>query len=434
MKRNHICFCIVILLLFIFPKISTESINLPAASSISLGFIGLVGWAIISPRYLLFYLNNLKERGVFSVINLPFLFSCYIIVTSLLSENFISLIYAIQYSLYLILSIALFSGYFNEVFRLNQSHYLFNIISWISLIFSIGAIVSIFTGPIYPHQVITPLRTLENNIYFPRAIGFTENANFTGGILIVFFAFNWFLYSRKRFQKFWNILEFTALLMTISRSAILSIIAAFLFYTFLRLFFAKIFDKRVFMLLIIIPFVILFVLTIMLLFFDESITSNLIGSFGFGGDYRIDSDTDERLGLWNNGLQNWLNGNGFQIIFGQGFRNSFSTTGIAWETPHNLYIAMLGDFGIAGILLFVSPLIFVLLQTSIDICRIKKPGIESFTMVSLLGLLIHNGTEVFFYSPVIMSLAVIVITLYTQKSEVQNKPFSLLSHSFNIKI
>ncbi|MEM7716208.1 MAG: hypothetical protein AAF349_21990, partial [Cyanobacteria bacterium P01_A01_bin.68] len=148
---------------------------------------------------------------------------------------------------------------------------------------------------------------------------------------------------------------------------------------------------------------------------DSHILQNLLGSLGIGEDNRyLESDTSERLGLWLTGLDNWLEGNAFQVIFGRGFRSSLSNSGIFWKTPHNLYIAMLGDFGIFGLLMFVFPLFYIVWQTSFKICKIKNTGIESFTFVSLLGLIIHNFTEVFFYSPVMISLALIIVTFYTQ--------------------
>jgi len=85
----------------------------------------------------------------------------------------------------------------------------------------------------------------------------------------------------------------------------------------------------------------------------------------------------------------------------------------AWATAHNFYISWLNDFGLMGLVLFIVPVFWGLLKAGGQvILRHGRQGSSSaFCFVSLAGLLIHNLSETFFYSPTLMFFVFFLLAL-----------------------
>jgi len=93
------------------------------------------------------------------------------------------------------------------------------------------------------------------------------------------------------------------------------------------------------------------------------------------------------------------------MIFGGGFRSSM-TVGAAWKDAHNVYITILGDFGIIGLMLFLGALSAAFFRYARSLLTGRARGIERFGLLVLLALSIHNMTGPYFYSPLCLSLLI----------------------------
>ena len=133
--------------------------------------------------------------------------------------------------------------------------------------------------------------------------------------------------------------------------------------------------------------------------------------FGFGGEGLTQSEST-RFEYWLMGLKVWADGDIWQLLFGRGFRGSmmFSESG-AWLTAHNMYITILGDFGVIGLFLFLAVFVFFLVPVALRIIRDGGSGLERACLVAVLGLLAHNMTEAYLYSATLITLLLILFGL-----------------------
>ena len=78
----------------------------------------------------------------------------------------------------------------------------------------------------------------------------------------------------------------------------------------------------------------------------------------------LPADIFTRISLWQDGIDAWAKGTVKDRVFRHGFRGSFELTSdnSAWITQHNVYIAILSDFGVIGATLFVISLLGGLIQ------------------------------------------------------------------------
>ena len=101
------------------------------------------------------------------------------------------------------------------------------------------------------------------------------------------------------------------------------------------------------------------------------------------------------------------------MIFGGGFRSSMTILSDrgTWKDAHNVYITILGDFGVVGLTLFLAAL-FVALLRYIRLFLTDKVGrIERFGLMAVLALSIHNLTGPYSYSPVCLSLLIFTLAV-----------------------
>src|SRR3712207_3252703 len=103
MKRDHFAFSLFLILMLIAPKVPLSIGGAPSQSSASLGFIGLVVWAMLSPNHLIRIVRpNIMITSVTLVA-----FGFYALYISLLSSNIVSMLYAAQYLFYLLFGFVL---------------------------------------------------------------------------------------------------------------------------------------------------------------------------------------------------------------------------------------------------------------------------------------------------------------------------------------
>jgi len=411
MRRDHFGFFLFLVLLLIAPKLPLNFSVIPTASTLSLGFVGLLIWGILSPRHL-FRIRRLKGLAAPWVL---VLFAIYAFGVSLASGSLIAVAYAGQYLFYVLFGFLLLSGYFNRAIKLEQMDMTVSILRAVGLIFALAVIVSGWIGPIYTHQVLEGGRTW-GGLELTRGVGFSENVNSAGAVLIVFLALVLFIGSKtKTFMRWLPLcIVLAALFFTISRSAIFAFFMVLLLLATIKFAKFSISGKGTN------PFVastwlafLLIVFAYSSFIFDpgfglESLLYSLAEGFGLGPSSTLGIDATSRVGNWIRGLDAWGEGSPVEIIFGKGFHGSQSVSSRVWVTPHNAYVNMLGDFGLVGLSLFLLPMIWLVTLLLLRVIRMTRANIESFGFLSLAAMMVHNMSGSFYYSPVIISLTMIL--------------------------
>jgi hypothetical protein len=80
-----------------------------------------------------------------------------------------------------------------------------------------------------------------------------------------------------------------------------------------------------------------------------------------------------------------------------------------WHTPHNVYITILGDFGIVRLVLFLTAIFKAMVHYARPLLAGKAGRSEKFGLMVVSALSIHNMTGEFFYSPVCLSLLIFTL-------------------------
>lgn len=413
MKRDDAFFLLFLLLLLVAPKLPLSYLGLPDKSSLSFGIVGLIIWALFSPKHIAVvrYARAQLETWFLAV------FVFYALAVSFMLGGVVSVAYALQYFIYVLLGFFLFSNYINSLAPSGRPRIFLSILNAVGIIFALGCIISIWTGPIYPHQVIFTAR-LWGELYIQQGVGFSENQNQAGGVLIFFASLALFgSYKDNRVLKFWPFyVIFLALLSTMSRSAVYSFLLSLSVWALLKLTrvlgFSKI-NKRG---LWIIFGIFLFCLGAISAWhtvrsYDHDLAVAVAQGFDLS-DEIFSADTSIRAALWQESISRWSDAGTINQVFGKGFRNSMTVDDDAWISAHNAYLVILGDFGIVGLALFLLPLIFLMIRLAGRILTEKTDSkFSDFAFVSLMGLLIHNMSEAFFYSPAIISITLLTMTI-----------------------
>jgi len=420
MRHDHFCFGLFLTLLFIAPKLPVGMILEGGSplSSLSLGFVGLLFWLIVSPKLLFYFGRRLRSSwGVLVVF-----FTVYAWIVSAFSGSTISILYATQYLFYGLFGFLILGSYLWKASTLDELDKVFSVIIVIGTIYSIGVLVSIFTGPIYPHQTLSTAR-LWGGFRIQQGVGFSENQNGAGGVLIFFLVANIFLYPHRwRWQLLAIGVMGLALLMTLSRSAIFSFMLGcivLLSIWFLRILFTKRVNRRSVHRVMTSAFLIIGVLIMAVLGYflflsppNQRLILSILSGFGIGDAPLLYKSVIDRLELWSGGLNWWIRGK-LSALFGVGFRNSIIIGEYgAWSTPHNFYINILGDFGLVGFLMFISALIgSISYAVSRMLISQRKSGAYPFVFLFISALSIHNLTGTFLYSPIYLTLLLFSILL-----------------------
>jgi len=427
--RDHIGFIVLLVFLFLAPQIPIQMIPIQISggsvrSSISLGFFGYVIWFLICPGYLL----KFSKRTIPLPIIFLIFFAFYAFFISLLSTNLVSIAYAFQFLFYVIMGGLFLSKYILKSRINNSIDISLKIFFIVMIIYAMGVLISVFTGPFYPFQTIHTLRPW-GNLWIQQGVGFSEGQNMAAEILIVFTAASIYLYQGNRFKKIILIcLSLSALISTLCRSPIIAFLVAILsllFLEFIRVivFFGKVKKKilsSIFFLILGLFFIVI-IGGVSLYIINKPLLTGILLGFGFREtDYFI-RDLNTRFSLWSRGVNKWISiGSIISYIFGNGFRSSMGIvyeTG-AWATNHNIFITILAEFGIIGFTIFILIFLTSLLEYSYIIVKNKDINLgllARFGFVSVLGIMIHNLAGEFLYSPISISMLILTITLSSPK-------------------
>jgi O-antigen ligase len=129
-------------------------------------------------------------------------------------------------------------------------------------------------------------------------------------------------------------------------------------------------------------------------------------------DHHRTNDIAMRLANWQEGLDRWADRDSlFAQLFGAGFRSGgFTEHKGIYDTSHNAYIEALLDFGAVGLLLFGTFLAVTLTRFSWGLLRRPNQRLLAFAITGLIVLVVHNGSQVFFWTPDIAVLMVLLLT------------------------
>ncbi len=408
MKRDHIGFSVFLVLLLLAPKVPLNLGGaLPTMSGIGLGAFGLVFWSLLVPGHLL------HLRVPPASISMLCMFALYALVVSIVSMQLGSVAYALQYAVYVIFGWVLLASYLQRAAHMGQLNVVVHILVIIGLVYALGVIVSVWTGPFYSHQVLWSARNWEG-YFIQQGVGFSEGTNIAGAVLIVFCALLFFGI-KGRLIIGCAFVALAALMLTISRGSIFGFalgVSALWGLDGFRLLVNGRFRKKMLITTLIFVGIVAFVLSLGLFALPSGdLVSAMVAGFGFG-DYGLFQSESTRIEYWRSGLQTWMDGNIWQLLFGRGFRVSMSLSEYGtWLTSHNMYITVLGDFGVIGLLLFLGAFVGFIVPVALRIVRDDGNGLERACFVAIVGLLAHNMTEAFLYSPVLITLVLMLFRL-----------------------
>ena len=408
MSRNNLGFVLFMSLLLIAPKIPLKIPGGAAGSSVSLGLAGLVLWYLAYPEKL-FYFPRLNFSHPLSWL---IIFAIYAFVVSLLSGRMVSIAYSVQFLLYVVIGSILTRRYRYNFANTNHNRAR-SIFFAIAIAFSVGILISVLTGPIYPHQVRTTQRQWAG-LAIQQGVGFSEGYSMAAPVVIFFAAACIYLYRGKTWKK-WILLSLLlfALLATLSRGAIFSFALALGFVYCLdsveplvrRVSIKVSALKNIGFVISALSFLIILI-GLGIYSVNKSVLIAILSGFGLSHQHGVVSrDMATRFNLWAWGMDVWTSGGLLKMIFGGGFRSSM-TVGAAWKDAHNVYITILGDFGIVGLALFLAALFVAFFRYTNLLLTDKAGRIERFGLMAVLALSIHNMTGPYFYSPVCLSLLI----------------------------
>jgi O-antigen ligase len=371
-----------------------------------LGIAGLVLWYLTYPKKLFFFPRIKISHPLFWIIT----FAIYAFIVSLLAINIVSIVYSFQFLFYAVVGTVLMKRYRYNFYNTNHNHAR-SIFFAIAIVFSVGILVSVLTGPIYP-QLAQATQRQWAGFLIQHGVGFSEAYSIAALPAIFFVAACIYLYRDKIWKKLilLSLLLF-ALLATLSRGAIFSFaIAMALAYCLDNL---VPFIKRGNLKISVfknIGFVAMIIGPLILITMNHSTTKALLRAIrvGFGLTPQHDvvsKDMAARFSLWTWGLDNWASGGLLKMIFGGGFRSSM-TVGSAWQDAHNVYITILGDFGIVGLALFLAALFVAFFRYVRLFLTGKAQSIQKFGLLVLVALSIDNMTGPYFYSPISLFLLI----------------------------
>jgi len=406
MIRNHAFFGLFLTLLLIAPKLNL-GVGIQS-STVSMGLFGLLIWALFNVSSF----TNYTKNGTKTQFYLLF-FSFYALAVSLASEKHVSMIYSIQYLAYVLLGVPLLSNYFSKCKKRGELSIPAKIVSFIVFLYAGAVIVSVWTGPIYPGQTLWTARQW-GGLYLQQGVGFSESQNEAGVVLAVCFAFVISFMKRGFFKKTLSCVVVAALFLTLSRGSIYAFCTAIILLLLLSIIRGITIRGVVFNPLTVSLFFFILAVALIIVVAISGMDSKLIDSISMGisiGGSAFQHGFNARTELWMEGIQFWKVQNFLSQLFGVGFRNSVAVNAYGqWSDSHNIYVEVLGDFGVIGLALFVVPMIAAVIQSAKRFLETASP-FAMFVFMSVIALMVDGMTDTFLYSPIAISLVVCTYTI-----------------------
>jgi len=423
----HFIFGSLFILLLIAPQIPIGNLTGFKRNTLSLGFIPLLLWLIFSPREVIKSLRNIYSKEGLIIITITMG-----VIRTLVLLEIVSTLYAIQFWFYAFFSFLFFSSYFKIVIKKKQFSVLIKILILIGVIYASGCIISTFIGPIYPYQA-GATRAYWGGGWVQKGTGFAEGQNSAGVILSTLLWLAIFLFSHHKITKKWIIsiiIIGLGLFSTLSRGAIFSFILGLLIFLILLLIrtlktsYIKRFLFRKLLIIFIINIIIFFSLATISTLLFPSYSTGILRGFGINNSQQVVYDATQRFLRWSEGIKFWEKQRTINQLIGGGFRSSsYQDKSGLWHTPHNFYISVLGDFGIIGLLMFVViVLVSIIIEKGLKLLTQKRNiAINSFVFTSLISISINNFLGPYIYSPVILTLFILVLSISHVGESISNE-------------
>ena len=282
-----------------------------------------------------------KDKQKYWLILLVFIFSLVLFIYSLIVNNF--KIYKLFQSLGLV-------AYLLMLYLVNNVD-----IKKISLILALGLIVSSLLSIISYScgiYIIKPFTYTLNEFRFGAYFKYV-NALALYCALCQACLLSLFLTNKLNFKKWCWLLPIITIigLATLSKSFILITIITYAISILIGFILSN--NKKTYIKILFLGFIfILFAILIAHTYF-EKLFNRFFSAKQYGSLFNV--ITTGRVGIWKGYLKDWIS-SPLKILFGSGITANF----LDGYSPHNLYIAILYRFGLAGIIALICLLIFVL--------------------------------------------------------------------------
>jgi hypothetical protein len=416
LKLDHLLFGALLVGLLLMPKLPLPIEQLPEKSGAPIAILVLLIWMVLRPGWL-----SLRSARHSPEIAGLVLFALYAFAISLASFNEISILYAAQYLIYVCVGSALLNQYLTKAVAADELTTTIRILAVVGLVYASAVVLSVFYGPVYEAQVLSAERRWQG-FKIPQGVGFAEGPNNAAAVLLAVVPIVLLLFRPKRAMIHWlfGSLLLMALVMTISRSALLSFVlalGALGAVTVVRWILRAHMPIRAVsaMVLTTVSLVTIWMIVEGVVYetASEEFGKAIAVGMGFGETAIVSEDMELRARFWEEAVDTWMNSPAYEQLFGKGFRAIFQLNDdeLAWASPHSAYLGMLVDCGIIGLVLFITPLLRFVLSAGLEICRSKPTAIKKTSYVVVLALMGHNLSEVFFYSPVVITLVLIILLL-----------------------
>jgi O-antigen ligase len=333
-SNNKFIFLSLLLFLMIFNRISVDiGFRLTPIYMLLPFLIGL-----------LFIINRFRIRRFTSVEQFAFYFYFYAILTSLNS-------YHVESSFRFIMGFFLTSGTYLVVryYIVREVNYLDKVVWLAGVLFVFGGVVNYLIGlsvmNVFAEHVDFWGVTIEKAI--PRMIGFNNDPNILAFSSLIFFFF--FFSKSGKINNFVAGVCFFCIIASMSRGGLVALILGMFSIFLLKR--GKEFIKYLFILCLIISVVLLF------FYFNYDslhlLVEKRISGLSSGGG---------RFAIWNNSLIAFQE----KPIFGYGIFTFKEVMGDMFNDPrhaHNTYIEVLFETGVVGVVLYLSFIFFMLLNS-----------------------------------------------------------------------
>lgn len=403
MDRPNIGFGLFLVLLLIAPQVPVGGFD--ARVNVPLGAAGLVLWLMLAPR--------LPMRAVLSMPTILGLiaFSLYAWLVSFYSGRLIAIEYGAQYAFYAVVGGVLIPAYVVHRTRQGRQAEVWRILAWVGAIYLGGIIVSLWTGPIYPHQVGYADK-LYGSLLIPRGTGFSDGANAAGGISAVLATLYLFLYRPSgRRPLLLAVLGVAGMIATLSRSAMAAFGAAICVAAVVVVLHAVLVRGTVRLRLPLVPTALLSLgIIVGVVSFQQPIVAAAWQRLVLDQVQR-ENDVNLRLQIWEGHASAWTGKSFANQLAGSGFKSSGVIQGTtAYHTAHNAYLEILNDFGIVGLLIFGAAVTVALLKALYYSLMQPDNKLAMFCLTGLVVLAVHDLAEIFFYNMGVLSLLIILLT------------------------
>lgn len=403
MDGPNLGFTLFLVLLLIAPDIPL--VGFAADVSVSPAAAGLVVWLMLAPR--LPYRVLLTMPTVLALIG----FAAYVLLVSFNSGRPVSIAYGAQYAFYTLMTGLLFPAYVVQRTRQGRQGEVWRIVAWVGGVYLVGLIVSLWTGPFYPHQVGMIARHYES-FDIVRGIGFAESANSAGAVAAVLAAGYIFVYRPSGRPSFLlALLAVAGLISTMSRGAILAFVAAILFLGVIASLRTLLGRGSVRLRIPLFPAALMAFAVLGAVASYQHPSVAAMWERLFLNEEAVLEDSDRRLQSWAGGLRRWAANPTVDQLTGAGFR-SLGVSGERgiYSTSHNVYVEMLNDFGLAGVLAFVAILGIAGLRALYLVLLYPDNRLARFCLVGLATLVANNITQTVFLGMESLSLLVVLLT------------------------